>query len=130
LKRRLTIFNLHFIEVLKGEEAPSRGSDLWALGCIIFDMLYGKTPFCGETEFLTFQNIINYCNGVTPIEFPGPETLDIAISTGAALSVEEQQAANDLILDLLKPTAAERLGAENGTGGMFISHKTFFLWNS
>ncbi|CAE8675912.1 unnamed protein product [Polarella glacialis] len=31
--------------------------DLWALGCIVFLMLVGKTPFHAETEYMVFQRI-------------------------------------------------------------------------
>lgn len=44
-------------EVLK-DESPDFGSDIWALGCILFKMLYGKTPFKDINEPLTFNNII------------------------------------------------------------------------
>jgi len=93
-----------FIEVLKGEEAPSRGSDLWALGCIVFYMLCGKTPFAGDTEFLTFQNILNFCNGISSIDFP------IGIEASSSC----------LILELLKPVASERLGADSENDGMLL----------
>lgn len=33
-------------------------SDLWSLGCIIYDMIYGHPPFIDKTEYLVFENII------------------------------------------------------------------------
>ena len=34
-------------------------ADLWALGCIVFKMFTGKTPFADQTEYLVFQRIKN-----------------------------------------------------------------------
>lgn len=40
-----------------GEQGP--GVDLWALGCIIYKMFSGRSPFKDKTEYLTFKNIKN-----------------------------------------------------------------------
>lgn len=38
-------------------EPVTHALDLWALGCIIYQMLVGKAPFKAASEYLTFQLI-------------------------------------------------------------------------
>lgn len=48
-------------ELLKGELVEC-SVDVWALGCILYQMFVGTTPFRGPNEYLTFQNILDYAN--------------------------------------------------------------------
>lgn len=68
--------------------------DLWALGCILYNMLTGSTPFRCASEFLTFQAIIGHCEENTPIDFP--DTVD--------------EMTKDLINKLLMADPSQRLG--------------------
>jgi len=45
-------------EILNDQES-GLPSDIWSLGVIIYQLLSGKTPFKGPTEFVTFENIQN-----------------------------------------------------------------------
>ncbi|KAF3942223.1 Phototropin-2 [Dactylella cylindrospora] len=41
------------------DKAACKGSDLWAFGCIIFQLLSGRPPFKAGNEYQTFQKIVN-----------------------------------------------------------------------
>ncbi|KAH8677727.1 kinase-like domain-containing protein [Xylariales sp. PMI_506] len=45
-------------ELLKDRNA-CKASDLWAFGCMIYQMLAGRPPFKGATDWLTFEKIVN-----------------------------------------------------------------------
>ncbi|GAB9473927.1 hypothetical protein Gpo141_00011071 [Globisporangium polare] len=97
-------------EVLRDQEA-SRGCDLWAVGCMIFQMLVGRPMFRAENEYLTFQQILNH-----PAE-------DFAYPPGFP------DVARDLVDKVLLQEPKERLGAgseEDGNGYSALKAHPFF----
>ncbi|KAK9871557.1 hypothetical protein WA026_012938 [Henosepilachna vigintioctopunctata] len=76
-------------EVLHGEET-TYASDLWAYGCVIYQMISGQAPFRAATEYSIFQKITN---------------LDFTFSENFNLS------AKDLIEKLIVTVPENRLGA-------------------
>jgi 3-phosphoinositide dependent protein kinase-1 len=83
---------------------PSQLSDLWALGCIIFQFLTGKPPFRGSNEYQTFQRI-------TRFEFSFPDTFPAE--------------AKDLVSKLLV-SESSRLGADESGSYTAIKSHPFF----
>ncbi|KAI8102599.1 hypothetical protein M9435_006197 [Picochlorum sp. BPE23] len=79
-------------EVLENSGEVSYGVDLWALGCIIYHMCAGKTPFKGGSEYLTFQNIVKNDVDMGPVMERGGEV------------------ACDLVKGLLQSVPEKRLG--------------------
>lgn len=41
------------------DKAACKASDLWAFGCIVFQLLAGRPPFKASNEYQTFQKIVN-----------------------------------------------------------------------
>lgn len=105
-------------EVLHNENA-SKGSDLWALGCIIYQMLTGTTPFQSASEYLTFQAIMQHCDGTC--HFPIPASID--------------DTSKDIILRLMDADPMTRLGAgvEEDNGYVCLKGHSYFSgipWNT
>nr|AML77998.1 putative LOV domain-containing protein [Eschscholzia californica] len=69
--------------------------DWWALGILLYEMLYGYTPFRGKTRQKTFANILH-----KDLKFPG--------STPASFSVKQ------LMYRLLHRDPKNRLGSREG----------------
>lgn len=40
------------------DKSAGKASDIWAFGCIVYQLLVGRPPFKGGTEYLTFQKIV------------------------------------------------------------------------
>lgn len=85
----------------------SRASDLWALGCIVYQMVAGLPPFRSRSEYLIFQKVL---------------TLNYEIPDGFC------PLARSLVSQLLVVDPAQRLGAldEHGAGYPSIRAHAFF----
>jgi len=78
-------------ELLTAKEG-GKPTDLWAFGCIIYQLLTGRPPFKGATEYLTFDKILK---------------LDYSFPPGFP------QVARDLVERLLVPDPSKRLTVEH-----------------
>lgn len=76
-------------EILNDEDSGP-AVDLWALGCVVYQLIVGKPPFKAANEYLIFERIRE-----GTVEFPSHMPPD----------------AKDLINNLLKVDPAQRLGA-------------------
>lgn len=65
-KKKVVSENVEYLspEALEGESSVS--ADVWAVGCLIYQMLVGKTPFAASTNNATIDRIKN-----GQIDFPG-----------------------------------------------------------
>lgn len=91
-------------EILNDAESTC-ASDLWALGCIIYQMLTGQMPFRGASEYLIFQKILK-------LEYEFPQGVD--------------RVAKDLIEKFLVITPGNRLGATDQVPYKSIREHEFF----
>jgi len=96
-------------EVINNDKKCGSYSDLWAIGCILYSLIYKNPPFNAITEYLIFQNI-NHLN------FFYPESRLINID------------AKNFINNLLKLNPKERLGG-NGDFNELKNHKFFNQFN-
>lgn len=90
-------------EILTGKSS-SCSSDLWALGCIVYQMITGLTPFHAPNEYMMFQKI-QKAEYSFPDNFPSD--------------------AKDLVKRLLVIKSSERLGASDMQGYPSLKNHPF-----
>ncbi|KAF7731381.1 3-phosphoinositide dependent protein kinase-1 [Apophysomyces ossiformis] len=91
-------------ELLRSDPT-SKEADLWALGCVVFQMLAGRSPFKASTDYLIFQKIKNLDYSF-PDDFP--------------------ELAKDLVQKLLVLDPKQRLGSASSGGMEALKNHPFF----
>ena len=90
-------------EMISGVPATSYPADLWALGCILVQLLTGRTPFKAPSPYLTFLKIKRANTKYFPEVLS--ETAADLISNLLVLSPDERLGANSTDLESLKSHA-------------------------
>ncbi|CAO3643930.1 unnamed protein product [Cunninghamella blakesleeana] len=98
-------------ELLRSEPT-SKGADWWAFGCVLFQMISGRSPFKAATDYLIFQNIKNLA-----FEFP----------------TDFPEVAKDLVEKLLVLDPEKRFGSDKMGGIDAVKNHPFFegiIWEN
>ena len=85
--------------------------DLWSVGCIMYHMLIGTSPFHAESDHLAFEAVLDYANGKRELVFP-PLVID--------------ESASEMISMLLSIDPASRLGMQDGVLGCMANEQKLY----
>jgi eukaryotic-like serine/threonine-protein kinase len=96
-------------------KAVDHRSDIFSLGCILYEMVSGRAPFDGDSVVETMYNVIH----AQPAALDAPEELQRIVTKALAKSPDDRYpSANDLAADLKRVREREATGSQPVDGGL------------
>lgn len=90
-------------EQIQGEEVDHR-TDIWSLGCVLYEMATGRPPFRGDYEQAVLYSILNQePDPVTSLRADAPDVIDRIITRALAKEPENRFASAGEMLNELEP---------------------------
>lgn len=113
-------------EVVRGERAITGQVDLYALGCVLFEMMAGRTPFVGDNFAQIFEQHLNQQPAtLAELGIPCPAELDELIQSLLAKSPEDRpfnaRSVQGILGELASQASAEQPNDDRAAGEVRLS---------
>ena len=109
-------------EQTTGNKEIDRRSDLYSLGCVLYEMLAGHAPFTGSTMHVMAGHTMGPVPSIREVRTEIPESVDHVLTKLLAKHPSDRFNTADELSAALEPSALERSVATS------VSHRSLLRW--